>query len=119
MVQTILSHVTIRRPFTAGDRNQTGCRDEYGMIARECSRTLSASMFDQRTKPTVASQDVAFGWVFRQIFSCLGENKIDLLRLNLRFFLRLGDTEVGRSNHQAVVPGNGEENSTIGSLRNH
>ena len=97
VIDTIFTHMAVCRPFAAGDRDQARRGNDYRMGTGELSRTRAAPVLNQRAKPGVASEHIRFGRILRKIFAGLGQNELNLVRLDSRLVDGCRYAEVGRA----------------------
>ena len=120
LVHRVLGHQAVGGPLAAGDRHQTVVRGDDLVAARNLLRVLALLLGRrQRTLTREYREDVLVGGRRVHVESRGAEDEVDLLLQRTRLLLRGGAHDVGRSDHDLVVPGHGEQHAAVRGLGNH
>ncbi len=118
-VDHILTHFPVGRPFSPGDGHETRSGDLNGVFTGKRRRVEDIARSDKRAQTGKGAEHVGLRRIPREIARGVGQEKIDLLAERSRLKRDLCHRRVGRPDDNTVMPWNGEEDTTVGCVRDH
>jgi hypothetical protein len=119
LINRVLGHLAIRRPFASGDRQQPGVGNQYSVVPGQCRGASGVTHLHQWPQTRIDAQHVAARRTLRQVLGGIRKDEFDFLIGGDGLQRDLLHGEIRCSHHHVVVPRHCKKHTSIGRVRHH